>query len=84
MNSILTEIKLPLPHKAKYKENFIAKNNQIYSEGTRALTMGFYDPNFHGYNWESLINKYKPLALKASTEQDYIFCIQFVVGSIKC
>ena len=71
-----------LPHKAKYKENFIAKNNQIYSEGTRALTMGFYDPNFHGYNWESLINKYKPLALKASTEQDYIFVFNLLLGQL--
>ena len=37
-----------LAHVAKYKEDFTAMNQQIYQEGTRVLTMGFYDPNFHG------------------------------------
>ena len=50
-----------LAHIAKYKEDFVALNHQIYQEGTRVLSMGFYDPNFHGYDWKSLIKKYKPL-----------------------
>ena len=71
-----------LAHVAKYKEDFTAMNQQIYQEGTRVLTMGFYDPNFHGYNWESLIKKYKPLALKASTEQDYSFVYNLLLGQL--
>ncbi len=71
-----------LPHLAKYKEDFVAMKQQIYQEGTRVLTMGFYDPNFHGYNWKSLIEKYKPLALKASTEQDYSFVFNLLLGQL--
>ena len=71
-----------LAHTAKYKEDFVALNHQIYLEGTRALTMGFYDPNFHGYNWKSLINKYKPLALNASTEQDYSYVFNLLLGQL--
>ena len=71
-----------LDHVAKYKEDFVAMNKQIYQEGTRVLTMGFYDPNFHGYDWKSLIKKYKPLALKASTDQDYIFVFNLLLGQL--
>ena len=71
-----------LAHVAKYKEDFIAINQQIYQEGTRVLTMGFYDPKFHDYNWKSLIEKYQPLALKASTEQDYSFVYNLLLGQL--
>jgi hypothetical protein len=71
-----------LAHVAKYKEDFVAMNQQIYQEGTRVLTMGFYDPNFHGYDWKSLIKKYKPLVLKASTEQDYSFVFNLLLGQL--
>tara|TARA_B110000008_G_scaffold255647_1_gene272513 strand:- start:9857 stop:12982 length:3126 start_codon:yes stop_codon:yes gene_type:complete len=71
-----------LAHLAKYKEDFTAMNKQIYQEGTRVLTMGFYDPNFHGYNWKSLIKKYQPLVLKASTEQDYSFVYNLLLGQL--
>ena len=52
----------------------------MYQEGTHVLSMGFYDPNFHGYDWKSLIKKYKPLVLKASTEQDYSFVFNLLLG----
>ena len=71
-----------LPHVAKYKNDFVAMNEQVYEEGTRVLTMGFYDPNFHDYNWKSLVKKYKPLALKASTEQDYSFVFNLLLGQL--
>ncbi|MEQ6125360.1 S41 family peptidase [Pseudotenacibaculum sp. MALMAid0570] len=71
-----------LPHSAKYREDFKAMNEQMFEEGTRVLTMGFYDPNFHGYNWKALIKKYKPLALKASTEQDYSFIFNLLLGQL--
>ena len=71
-----------LAHTAKYKEDYIAMNQQVFQEGTRVLTMGFYDPNFHGYDWKTLIKKYKPLALKASTDQDYSFVFNLLLGQL--
>ena len=44
--------------------------------------MSFYDPNFHGYDWKSLIKKYEPLVLKASTEQDYSFVFNLLLGQL--
>jgi hypothetical protein len=64
------------------KKNIVDMNKQIYLEGTRVLTMGFYDPNFHGYNWNALVDKYKPLVLKASTEQDYSFVFNLLLGQL--
>lgn len=71
-----------LPHSAKYSENYKAMNEQMFEEGTRVLTMGFYDPNFHGYDWKGLIKKYKPLALRASTDQDYSFIFNLLLGQL--
>ena len=71
-----------LPHSATYSKDFEAMNEQMYEEGTRVLTMGFYDPNFHGYDWKGLIKKYKPLAMKASTAQDYSFVYNLMLGQL--
>lgn len=71
-----------LPHSAKYSQDFKAINEQMYEEGTRVLTMGFYDPNFHGYDWKGLVKKYKPLAMRASTAQDYRFVFNQLLGQL--
>lgn len=71
-----------LPHSAKYSQDFVAMNEQMFNEGTRVLTMGFYDPKFHGYDWKGLIKKYKPLALRASTAQDYSFIFNLLLGQL--
>ncbi|MFY0629955.1 MAG: PD40 domain-containing protein [Flavobacteriaceae bacterium] len=71
-----------LPHSAKYTQDFKAMNEQMFNEGTRVLTAGFYDPNFHGYDWKGLIKKYRPLALRASTTQDYSFVFNTLLGQL--
>ena len=71
-----------LPHSAKYTSDYKAMNEQMFNEGTRALTAGFYDPNFHGYNWQKLVKIYKPLALKATTMQDYSFVYNLLLGQL--
>ena len=71
-----------LPHSAKYTQDFMALNEQVFNEGTRVLTMGFYDPNFHGYDWKALIKRYKPLAMKATTSQDYQFVFNQMLGQL--
>lgn len=71
-----------LPHSAKYTQDFTAMNEQMFNEGTRVLTMGFYDPNFHGYDWKGLVKKYRPLALRASTAQDYSFVFNLLLGQL--
>ncbi|RBW62458.1 MdsD protein [Tenacibaculum sp. E3R01] len=71
-----------LPHTATYTTNFKKENEQVFNEGIRALTAGFYDPEFHGYNWSSLVKKYKPWVLSATTQQDFSYMYNLLLGQL--
>ncbi len=58
------------------------ENEQIYHEAWRALNKGFYDPQFHGYDFEALRDKYLPLARKASTPEDFQFTFNLMLGQL--
>jgi len=57
-------------------------NEQIFEEGVRAITAGFYDPKFHGYNWKSIVKRYRPWVLAAETKQDYTFMFNNMLGQL--
>jgi tricorn protease len=48
----------------------------------RALKQGFYDPNFHGDDWDSLRTKYRPWARKASTTRDFRRTVNLMLGEL--
>jgi Tol biopolymer transport system component len=60
-----------LPYKADYIIDYYAEQDQVFDEAWRALNLNFYDPNFHGRDFEALKAKYKPWAMKASTKPDF-------------
>ena len=62
--------------------DYVAELEQIFEEGWRALDQGFYDPNFHGRDWNALKTKYKPLALKASTKEDFQYIYNQMLGQL--
>ncbi|MDA3861656.1 MAG: S41 family peptidase [Melioribacteraceae bacterium] len=72
----------PLPFKAKMKINFAEEKEQIFEESWRALRDGFYDPNFHGNDWDELRNKYKPMCMKASTQEDFQGMYNIMLGEL--
>lgn len=59
-----------------------AEREQIFDDAWRALNAGFYDPNFHGNDWNVLREKYKPLALKASTKEDFQYMFNLMLGQL--
>ncbi len=59
-----------------------AEREQIFDDAWRALNAGFYDPNFHGKNWDELREKYKPIALKASTKEDFQYIFNLMLGQL--
>jgi C-terminal processing protease CtpA/Prc len=59
-----------LPYSAKMKIDYPIERFQIFEEAWRTIRDGFYDPKFHGYDWEALRDKYKELCLIASTNND--------------
>ncbi|MGG8495511.1 S41 family peptidase [Tenacibaculum sp. TC6] len=71
-----------LPHSATYTINYQKEREQVFNEGVRALTAGFYDPEFHGYNWNALVKKYKPWALSATTQQDFTYVFNLLLGQL--
>lgn len=71
-----------LPHSAMYTQDKEKEYAQVFDEGIRALTAGFYDPEFHGYDWKGLIKRYKPWVLSATTHQDYSYMYNLLLGQL--
>lgn len=71
-----------LSFSAKLDIDYNLETQQIFNEAWNAINDGFYDPNFHGQNWESLRKKYEPLALNASTRTDFQTIFNWMLGQI--
>jgi len=73
----LTKIKIEggkqegLGFQAKLDINHEQERKQVFEEGWRRLRDGFYDPNFHGQDWNKLRTKYYDRCMNASTRQDF-------------
>lgn len=70
---------MPIDGKKSTDFSYVAKMDidrkkemeQIFEEAWRIINNSFYDPNFHGKDWNKLRDEYKPIALSASTIQDF-------------
>ena len=71
-----------LPHSAVMTIAHERERNQIFEDAWSALNEGFYDPNFHGRDWEALKKKYKPWTLAASTTQDFRYMFNIMLGQL--
>ncbi len=68
--------------KAKLDINFKAEKKQVFEEAWRALNAGFYDPEFHGRDWNKLRAVYEPLCLSASTDRDFRDMFNEMLGQL--
>jgi tricorn protease len=71
-----------LPIAAKMKIDYQAELDQIFEEAWRALRDGFYDPGFHGRDWDGLKAKFKPYCMKASTKTDFMYMYNTMLGQL--
>ncbi len=71
-----------LPFDARMDIKHEEERKQIFDEAWRTLRDGFYDPNFHGKDWNALRSTYEPLALSASTSQDFRDIFNEMLGQI--
>lgn len=71
-----------LPFRASMLINHDEEQKQVFDEAWSALNQGFYDPDFHGDDWEALKNKYRPWALMASTSQDFRYMFNWMLGQL--
>jgi C-terminal processing protease CtpA/Prc/tricorn protease-like protein len=70
------------PHEAKMTLNKVEERKQVFDEAWKVLNQKFYDPDFHGHDWEALKKQYRPWALAASTEQDFRFVFNTMLGQL--
>ena len=70
------------PVNSKMKIRYKDELSQLFEEGWRILDAGFYDPEFHGKDWEKLKKAYKPLALNASTKTDFRTMFNLMLGQL--
>ncbi|MDW7693722.1 S41 family peptidase [Flammeovirgaceae bacterium SG7u.111] len=71
-----------LPFSAEMKIDHRKEREQVFEEAWKALDAGFYDPAFHGQDWDALKKQFKPLALKASTDQDFRYMFNLMLGQV--
>lgn len=72
----------PMPHKATMKIDRMEEREQVFEEAWSILSENFYDPDFHGKDWSALKDQYKPLAMAASTTQDFRYIFNLMLGQL--
>jgi len=67
---------------AKMDVNHVEERKQVFDEGWRRLRDGFYDPEFHGQDWNQLRDKYRDRCVNASTDQDFRTAYNEMLGQL--
>jgi len=71
-----------LPFTAKMDIDHVLERAQIFDEAWRTLNDRFYDPNFHGQDWNALGEVYRQRAMNASTRQDFMYYVNLMLGQL--
>lgn len=71
-----------LPFSARAWIDYHEQRKQVFGEAWRTLERGFYDPDFHGEDWESLREKYQPWCMAASTGNDFSYTFNLMLGQV--
>ena len=70
------------PFSAKMDINHPEERAQIFEEAWRSLAAGFYDPDFHGQDWDALKKQYKSWAVSAPTQRDFHYVFNLMLGQL--
>ncbi len=71
-----------LPFAARMEIEHRDERAQIFDEAWRLISRNFYDPDFHGDDWDALRRTYRPRALAASTKRDFRAAFNRMVGEL--
>ena len=71
-----------LPFAARMSVDHDAEQRQIFQEVWRSLESGFYDPDFHGVDWDSVRTVYRSRVMKASTTRDFTDLMNWMLGEV--
>ncbi len=68
--------------KAKLNIDYSKERKQVLGEVKRTLGRRFYDPEFHGQDWEELNKHYEARILNASTKHDFRDMVNRMLGQL--
>jgi tricorn protease len=71
-----------VPFRARFTLNKPAERRQMFEECWQTLRDRFYDPDFHGADWQALRAKYLPLALSAADRNDFDDAVRRLLGEL--
>lgn len=72
----------PVPFRAKLTYDKRELQKAVFEEAWEVLHQVFYDPNFHGADWNALREKYRPIAAAASDPLDFYDVIRLLMGHL--
>jgi tricorn protease len=55
---------------------------EMFEQSWRSLAENFYDPHFHGIDWQAIRAKYKPLLKHIATKEDLYALISLMIGEL--
>jgi tricorn protease len=55
---------------------------EMFEQSWRALSENFYDPSFHGANWNAIREKYRPLVKHVALKEDFYDLINLMMGEL--
>jgi tricorn protease len=72
----------PVPFKAKMTVRRDEEFAEMFDQSWRALRDNFYDPNFHGANWNAIRAKYRPLVKHVAMKEDLYNLVYLMLGEL--
>ncbi len=72
----------PVPFTARYEVDRLIERGVVFQEAWSALDEHFYDPEFHGVDWEGVRDTYRPWALAASSDADFADIMNLMLGEL--
>jgi tricorn protease len=59
-----------------------AEFSEMFEQSWRALDQEFYDPTFHGSNWKSIREKYRPFVKHVALKEDFFALVSLMLGEL--
>ena len=59
-----------------------AERLQMFDEAWRVLNQNFYDPQFHGADWQAIHKKYRKIIEKIGTSDDFYTTVRMMLGEL--